>query len=416
MPIVIPTEAITTVVKGAVTYITDRQKYAAEAVARREQIVADTQARGEEIKARAGSQRQQQAHERWLAQYQAEQERRRSSEDAARKLAGKIHDMRLDSYPVSEGPGFLHDSLGLADMDTRDPVVVVLLAPALAEELSGEAANGLRLRVEDDLKSYAGPLVRTWRVQRPLVWPNRDLYECDLYDVPALILQTSLSHGRFVVRLGGCNLGLYRAEDPRPVYQLTWPRPEDWTQTDIDRLNAAGFSSARVNVRPPLTDDEVMQLNHEMVSRLMTLSVIAAVDAFYLMHRWAYDEMLDGAIRAAGIDSHNWPVDVGVDERFLVDPAYHLLHRAQRYITRKDPVEAERSFILSMSTLAGDSGDPKDVASVVRAAVRAGTIDKHHRAKALRVLGQLREDAEWHPSVRELLEKSDLAAVSRWHR
>jgi hypothetical protein len=140
----------------------------------------------------------------------------------------------------------------------------------------------------------------------------------------------------------------------------------------------------------------------------MTLSVIAALDAFYLMHRPAYDEMLDGAIRAAGIDSNDWPVDVGVDERFLVDPAYHFLHRAERYITREDPAEAERNFILAMSTLAGEDCDPNDVTSVVRAAIRADTIAKHHRTKAIRVVAQL-HDADWLASAHELLEKPELA-------
>src|SRR5207249_4586565 len=112
-----------------------------------------------------------------------------------------------------------------------------------------------------------------------------------------------------------------------------------------------------------------------------------------------YDEQMDFAANAAGIVGDDWPADLGLDPNLLADPAYHLLHCAQRRLTRKRPEEAISDLRAAMSLLAqlGDStGLGPD--ALVTAALGAGTMQPYHKLKAIEVINRLAASSIWRRS------------------
>jgi hypothetical protein len=398
------------IVKSAQDYVAQRVKAAAEAQARHETLAAEAQARREQLAADALGRHQRIEHERWLARYEAEAAELRADRESARRRGEEVDRRKLDHYPVAQGPGFLRSSLNLGLGGPENDRLVVLLTPTLSEDTSGQAAAGLRVRVADDLKSFADGRLRTWLIDRPLQWPNHDLYVGDLYDVPALILQISLAQGLLTVRLGGCNLGLQRTEDPKSVYRMRWPTREDWTVEDVDRLNDSGFAGVRFARRVPADAEAFSELNHELASRIIVLCVVAAMDAFYLTRRVGYDELLDDAVRLANLGEDGLSVDPGVDERLLADPGYHHLHRVERRLRRRDVAGARIELRSAMAAIAGVPAADADIEKAVRAAAQSGRLMDHHRAKTLEAIERFPR-ARWRDRARSLLEQPVAAEV-----
>lgn len=391
-----------TVVPAVSEYISQRYKEGAQARARQEQIAAEAQAHREQLASEAVSHSKRIEHERWLAQFESEQQAQRDDLEADRRRREELDRRKLDHYPVEQGPGFLRSSLQLGRDDDDDDRLVVLLAPTDSEDASGAAGAGLRVRVEDDLQTHVGSRIRIRRINRPLQWPNHDLYVCDLYDVSALILQISLANGRLMVRLGGCNLGLQRAQDPQSVFRMNWPTADDWSSDDIERLNATGFARTRFPVTLPLRDEQLSALNHELASRIITLCVVTAMDAVYLTSRVGYNEALDNALIAAGAAGDDWPVGLSIDDSLLVDLPYHYLHRVARRLARKDVTGARNDLRYALAALCGGSAGRTDIVALLQEAIDEDRLVDHHRAKATAVIAAF-PPSRWQRAATALL-------------
>lgn len=384
----IPPAVGSAVANGVFGYMNTRMQIAAEAQARREQHEADAQARREQLASSGLQERLRRDNERWLRQYDAEQAELQERRAADRALATQLQAQALEHYPIPQGPRFLRESLQLDHEQGAVPRLLILVAPQISEGEADAVGRGLRLQAVDDIQTFARGRLRPWLIDRPLQWPNRDLYLCDLYDVPTVILQISLANGRLSVRLGGCNIGLQRAEDLQPVYQLSWPRAEDWNEETIARLNASGFTETRLPERLPATEEELRRLNHELASRIVALSVAAAADAYHLARETAYEELIDDAVRAAGPAADGWPVETGFDERLLADPPYHYLHCARRRLLRGESKLAKADLRQALALLAGDDDQRRLPTQLAAAAARLGTLRPHHRELALALLAQ----------------------------
>ncbi len=384
----IPPAVGSAVATGVFGYMNTRMQIAADTQARREQREADADARREQLASSALQEQLRRENERWLREYDAGQAQLREQRAADAALAAQLQTQALEHYPIPQGPRFLRDSLQLDHEEAGERRLLILIAPKIGEEASDEVGRGLRLQAVDDIQTFTRGKLRPWLIDRPLQWPNRDLYVCDLYDVPTVILQISVANGRLSVRLGGCNIGLQRAEDLQPVYRLSWPSPDDWSEETIVRLNESGFTDTHLPVRRPATEEELRRLNHELASRIVALSVVAATDAYYLAHETAYDELIDDAVVAAGPAADGWPADAGFAENLLADPAYHYLHRARRRLLRREDALAESDFRAALAMLAGDDNPRRRLSQLAATAAHLGTLRPHHRDLALALTAQ----------------------------
>ncbi len=73
----------------------------------------------------------------------------------------------------------------------------------------------------------------------------------------------------------------------------------------------------------------------ELASEAMALIVITLVDAYYLMRRSNYDELLDEFLARRGVTAL-WTDLPELPLKMIKDPGYHLLHKARRLVSGGD--------------------------------------------------------------------------------
>jgi len=345
--------------------------------------------------------------ERW----KAELDRARAEHAAEVESQREQRHQLLERYPIADGPGKLRRSFSLAWDDPEQAPLLVLFAPLAADE--GTAGSSLLVRVDENLAAQqrSGRLL-TWRADRPFTWPDDDLYQFDLAGLSTVIVAVGLERRELRVALGGCHLDGDRFQPLLHTYGLRLPDADAWTDEAVARFNQTFPSSRRYTLGPATSDEALQELSDEYATRVVTLCVVAAMDAFYLLHRVGYDEQIDAAVEAAGVDSEAWPADLGLDQARVQDLPYHQLHSAQRCLRRGDRAAAERELQGAVTVLAGaDRAAAAAPAELVRGAMERGTLMEHHRAKALQVIGGLPARSAWR-SVTAALEERALAATA----
>ncbi|MFN0281221.1 MAG: hypothetical protein ACKVZ6_04555 [Kineosporiaceae bacterium] len=119
-------------------------------------------------------------------------------------------------------------------------------------------------------------------------------------------------------------------QDLQRAYGVNFPGLDQWTEADVRRMNALPTGGTHFNLTVPRDAHELLEVNHELASRIVTLCVVTAIDAYYLMRRGGYEEQIDQAMEIAGVGADDWPSDLALEPDLVVDPAYHLLHSAKR--------------------------------------------------------------------------------------
>ncbi|WP_020543228.1 hypothetical protein [Nonomuraea coxensis] len=279
-------------------------------------------------------------------------------------------------------------------------MLTVLLCPPDNEDPSSPTWSGLRQRVYDNLMTYQNRgLVILRKVDRPFHWVNHDLYTIDLYGIPTLIVQFSVDHKRLGIHLGGCHVSAETVHEMSRVHAMTFPSLDEWSK---DTSALAGLAA-----EPPADEHDLLELNHDLATRLVTICVVVAVDTYYLQRRRAYVEQFDEAVAAAGIFGDDWPADLGVNSALVADPAFHLLHRAQRKVRRGLKDEAIEDVNRALRVLSGVKSEAERRAlRLMREALGSASTEEHHKAK-------LREVFESFPEHDQLrLESLDLLSES----
>ena len=348
----------------------------------------------EERGAAAEERRETQAHERETQAHEEELERLRTDnlhEEAqfnqrlAREEAAHQESVRrsqvqekidLRYYPFYGLPGTIREDLDLEYRDLSQKPVLALLMPDGHQE--GTPWHGLRGRAREDLGEYENRnLLRVRLTDRQFAWPHARLYSHDLKDLPTLVVETTHDLHRLHVRIGGCHLngdrGGTRIQASQQVYVLRFPPLSAWTPELVETLNRTASAREAFPLPAPTNADELLEINRELASRIVALCVVAAMDAFHLLHQQVYDEQFDRAAEATGLCDDNWPVDLGIPAGVAKDPAYHLLHIAERHLGR---------------------GAPRTALDTVTEAVevsRSARLTDRHRDKARNLLGRLPE-------------------------
>ncbi|MFJ5774648.1 hypothetical protein [Streptomyces sp. NPDC093094] len=330
----------------------------------------ETQAHEEELeRLRSDNLREEARLKRQLAQEQAS----RQEADRRTQVQMKID---LKYYPFHGLPGSIRENLELEYRDLSQKPLLALLMPDAHQE--GSPWHGLRGRVRGDLGSYEqSDLLRVLFTDRHFAWPHARLYDNDLRDLPALIIETSHDMYLLDVRIGGCHLnagrGGSRIQASQQVYVLRFPARTAWTPERVETLNRTASAREAFPLPMPTSDAELMEVNRELASRIVALCVVAAMDGFHLLHRQTYDEHFDKAAEATGLCDDDWPVDLGVPAHMAADPTYHLLHIAERHLGRG----ATRTALDTVTEAVGQS--------------HSAFLTDKHRDKARYLLGRLPE-------------------------
>ncbi|MDX2395598.1 hypothetical protein NJL88_37190 [Streptomyces sp. DK15] len=264
------------------------------------------------------------------------------------------HRTLFDTYPVTEGPGHLRDSLRLLAPDLSDLPPVLLLP-----RFHGSAAahwSGLRTTLIASLRRALGAdgLVEFQEIDGAISWPHAGLYWNDLYGLPALVVQVSLFRDTLDLALGGCHLragsGDPPAEPMRTVHRHRRGPRARWTEKEVARLNAVAPPALALDV--PGDEEGHSLLEIELAARSVTAVVTAAVDAYWLAVAVRYRQRFDDAVALLGPDAlTDWPADLGVPIAQVADPAHHLLTVARREAARGRTAEAGAALQQSLAAL-----------------------------------------------------------------
>ncbi|GGV29898.1 hypothetical protein GCM10010245_48620 [Streptomyces spectabilis] len=364
-------------------------------------LVAGLQYRqaADDRRATADERRETQAHEAELERLRTENLReeaqlnqRLAREEAAHQEAVRRsrvqEEIDRDHYPFHGLPGSFRADLELEYRDLSQKPVLALLMPDTRQD--GTPWHGLRARVMGDLGSYERlNLLRVRLTDRHFAWPHARLYANDLKDLPALVVETSHDLYRLHVRIGGCHLsgdrGGSRIQASQQVYVLRFPTLSAWTPERMEVLNRTASARLAFPLPTPTDDQQLMEVNRELASRIVALCVVAAMDGFHLLRQPVYDEQFDRAAEATGLCDDDWPVDLGVPADIAADPAYHLLHIAERHLVR------------------GASRTALDTVTEVIEVSRSAPLADKHRDKARELLGRLPDSGD----TRALLARLD---------
>lgn len=289
-----------------------------------------------------------------------------------------MHRLKLDRYPIREGPGELRNSYRYRN-DTDAPPLVLLLPDARKGSPWVDLPRSVRAMLMHLTELAAVPRV----LDRAIEWPHGQLLEADLLDIPTIVVRTEVLGSRLILELGGCNLG---GNQPiRQMVQVTralLPQPGAWTSDEIRAFEASGTN---VFIAPGEGDpDRERALQLEWAARVVTVAIVAAVDAYHLLRSPGYAEQIDEAVNQLGpsADPH---LLARIPEQPSVDPAFHQLHRARRLRQAGDTPAASAAVDDALSQLA------QEILSSQREAVRAarsrGALQPWH-ADLLRELGE----------------------------
>ncbi|MGW2640349.1 hypothetical protein [Streptomyces sp. NPDC001348] len=305
-------------------------------------------------------------------------------------------------YPFDHGPGHLRESFLATYPDPCHRPLLVLLSPVDAAPGRPTPWAGLSERVRADLAKYQDEThaAKICPAQRPLRWPDADLYRGDLAGLPAVVVELGVDREFLSVGIGGCHLvpdALTPLSEVRQVGALRYPRAEEWTAEDIAQLEAGAGGRGVFTLPSPDDAGGLLELNHELAARLITISVMAAVDAYHLMNTPAYDEQSDRVARAAGMAGAAWLPDERIPLDAVRDPAHHLLGRVARVWRTAGAHDqsgragtADDDLLLALSLLAGHDEARGDVpfTELLEAAVGGPLVhDRHlHRLAELSTL------------------------------
>ncbi|WP_411150484.1 hypothetical protein [Streptomyces sp. A30] len=349
--------------------------------------VVQTQSATEERRETQAQEREVRAHEEQLERLrgenlreEAEFNRRLAREEAEQRETAR-RDQRqekvdLRHYPFYGLPGTIREDIELEYRDLSRKPVLALLTPDGHQE--GTPWHGLRARVREDLGEYENrDLLRVRLTDRRFTWPHARLYAHDLKDLPTLVVETTHDLYRLHVRIGGCHLNGdregTRIQASQRVYVLRFPPLSAWTPELVETLNRTASAREVFPLSVPTNADELLEINRELASRIVALCVVVAMDAFHLLHQPVYDEQFDRAAEATGLCDDNWPVDLGIPADVAKDPAYHLLHIAERHLGR------------------GAARTAFDTVTEAIEVSRSAPLTDRHRDKARNLLGRLPE-------------------------
>ncbi|MFI6324046.1 hypothetical protein ACIBG8_41430 [Nonomuraea sp. NPDC050556] len=327
----------------------------------------------------------------------------RQKQDFQREMAAAerlkaLEQHQRDQYPIADGPGQLRKALMLSRKNNPD-ILTVLLCPPDNEDPSSPTWSGLRGRVYGNLMTYQNRSLAILRkVDRKFHWVHSDLYEIDLHGIPTLIVQFTVDHKVLDIQLGGCHITGDGVQQLQGVHRLTFPGMSAWTEETVGL-----FDQAR---QLPADEADLLELNHTLASRLITVCVVAALDAYYLQRRVAYHEQFDEAVEAAGIFGEDWKADLGIELDLVADPAFHLLHCAKRKARRGDKDGAIEDLNAALRLLAGVQTPAQRTAlRLMPDVLRKPETQDHHRAKLREVFELFPENDQFRRTGIELLEE-----------
>lgn len=312
-------------------------------------------------------------------------------------------------YPFEAGPGALASNLALAYTPGTLPLLLVM-SPAAHDDGDGTRWKGISARAEMELQEYhTRTLLRPVLADRSFTWPNRPLYEGDLAGRPTIVLGSKVTRERLTVWLGGCHLDPAASppvQDSFDVLKLGYLNAHVWTPELVAHVNATSSLPQIFEIPQPGSDPILLdRLNQETAARAIALCAVAAMDAYYLLTKPGYDEQIDHAVRAAALFGEDWPVDQTLPLWQLTDPAYHLLHRARRYLRSGDEAAAELETCLALNILAGHRTVPLDATTdeLAREAVH-GSAARHHLRLATAILSELPDTRDAAATLRHALQ------------
>ncbi|WP_433043101.1 hypothetical protein [Dactylosporangium sp. CS-033363] len=330
-------------------------------------------------------------HSRQLQESAFSHQRDLEEQKASHQLALMRERLRLDTYPFREGPGHFGRSLRLVYTDPSVMPPVLLLVPPAPGDGGPQPWSGLIARIEADLQAYQRAGLVTVKVaDRHFRWPHSDLYESDLRGLPVITLEPMLAKERLEIRIGGCNLvpgSSQPVTDAEGVLPLRFPDAAWWTPQELARLNATSPTAETFQLPSPSDPRTLAELNHELASRAAVLCAVTAIDCYHLINSAGYAERIDDAVRASGIVGERGRLDGALSLNAMVDPAYHVLHRARRRIEAGDAAGALAELRRALALLAPASSadldqvrdDPGRSLAELAAAARAGAADHHIR-------------------------------------
>jgi hypothetical protein len=294
-------------------------------------------------------------------------------------------------YPFLAGPGALRSNLGLLDRDGRVPLI--LLVPVPRDSAQQYWRRDLIYRVSADLADYDAAIV--YRADRYFQWPDALVYQKELSNRPAIVMEMTFDGKRLDIMIGGCHLGPEPgcAPFPKKSFRVKFPSLTDWDEDMVEQLNSTSAERGHGQFSMPHDSETLADINHELAARVAALCAIAALDKHYIMTIPAYDEQLDSAVLRAGpvADDWNWSEDylglLRLDS--VADPAYHALNCCSRLLRRGQADKAYTELRLALTLLAGMPDDgARGLDDLMRRAVKAGLMHSKHRDKLRALLPQ----------------------------
>lgn len=275
-----------------------------------------------------------------------------------------------DSYPIRRGPFHLRRHLQLCypnDFPYHVPPVV-LIQPLIDESNRGMWANA-RLHAQQLLGAlYDDQLIHIPQglPDRPFTWPDADLYQYDLLDIPTIIVSATAAPSGVNIWLGGSHLLPSEQEcwpfaPARPVLSITTASLQQYIKSRPDAGAAnKGLPVAIIRSDNSLDQEGIRWLMLEYVSRGIELCVTRMVDTFHLLRRRCYNERFDNAIGnlltpSEAVRLAESRLDPPLDS--VADPAYHLLHRARRSFRANNLSGGTKHLVDAFSLLAASIPD-----------------------------------------------------------